>query len=107
MVISIKIFQKPEAKVALKYEKIAHWKIKICCRLVFQHIVHIFAPQLTKSLIKMAHIISTDCTACGTCIDECPVEAISQGDIYKIDPDVCTDCGTCADACPSGAISPA
>jgi ferredoxin len=45
--------------------------------------------------------------ACGTCIDECPVEAISEGDIYKIDPDVCTDCGACADVCPVEAIHPA
>ncbi|NLH23275.1 MAG: 4Fe-4S binding protein, partial [Bacteroidales bacterium] len=25
----------------------------------------------------MAHKITENCTACGTCIDECPVEAIS------------------------------
>ena len=55
----------------------------------------------------MAYKISEDCTACGTCIDECPVEAISPGDIYKIDPDVCIDCGACGDACPVGAIAPA
>ncbi|MDE6986283.1 MAG: 4Fe-4S binding protein, partial [Bacteroides acidifaciens] len=24
----------------------------------------------------MAYVISDDCIACGTCIDECPVEAI-------------------------------
>ena len=42
----------------------------------------------------MAYKIGEDCTACGTCIDECPVEAISSGDIYKIDPEVCTDCGS-------------
>ena len=48
----------------------------------------------------MAYVISDDCTACGTCIDECPVEAISEGDIYKIDPELCTDCGACADVCP-------
>lgn len=36
-----------------------------------------------------------------------PVEAISEGDIYSINPDVCTDCGTCADVCPSEAIHPA
>ena len=48
----------------------------------------------------MAYVINDDCTACGTCIDECPVEAISEGDIYKIDPDLCTDCGACADVCP-------
>ena len=51
--------------------------------------------------------ISDDCIACGTCIDECPVEAISEGDIYHINPDLCTECGTCADACPSEAIHPA
>ena len=52
----------------------------------------------------MAHFINDTCIACGTCIDECPVEAISEGDIYKIDPDTCIDCGSCADACPTGAI---
>lgn len=54
----------------------------------------------------MAYVISDDCTACGTCIDECPAEAIHEGDIYKIDPDACTDCGACADVCPVEAISP-
>ena len=54
----------------------------------------------------MAYVISDDCTACGTCIDECPVEAISEGDIYVIDPELCTDCGACADVCPVEAISP-
>ena len=53
----------------------------------------------------MAYIISDECTACGTCIDECPVEAISEGDIYVIDPELCTDCGACADVCPVEAIS--
>jgi ferredoxin len=55
----------------------------------------------------MAHKISeADCTACGTCINECPVEAISEGQTYKINPDVCTDCGACADVCPVEAIHP-
>jgi NAD-dependent dihydropyrimidine dehydrogenase PreA subunit len=62
---------------------------------------------LTKNNFKMAYIINDDCTACGTCIDECPVEAISEGDIYKINPDECTDCGACADVCPVEAIHPA
>ena len=52
----------------------------------------------------MAYKITEDCAACGTCIDECPVGAISAGDIYKNDPNMCTDCGTCANACPMGAI---
>ena len=53
----------------------------------------------------MAHKISQDCVACGTCISECPVGDISEGDIYTIDPNACIDCGTCADVCPQGAIS--
>jgi ferredoxin len=60
----------------------------------------------SQKIQAMAYKISEDCTACGTCIDECPVDAISEGDIYKIDPDVCTDCGACADVCPVEAIHP-
>lgn len=58
-----------------------------------------------KNRSVMAYVISDECIACGTCIDECPVEAISEGDIYKIDADLCTDCGSCAEVCPVDAIS--
>jgi NAD-dependent dihydropyrimidine dehydrogenase PreA subunit len=33
------------------------------------------------------------------------MEAITVDDIAKIDPDTCTDCGTCVDECPNEAIS--
>ena len=68
-----------------------------------------FAPtnSINLNIKKMAYVISDDCIACGTCIDECPVGAISEGDKYHIDPEMCADCGTCADACPTGAIHPA
>lgn len=58
-----------------------------------------------KQKIIMAYVISDDCVACGTCIDECPVSAISEGDIYSINPDECTECGSCAAVCPQEAIS--
>ncbi len=46
----------------------------------------------------MAHKITEECIACGSCIPECPVEAISEGDpIYVIDPAKCTDCGACVE----------
>ena len=37
----------------------------------------------------------------------CPVEAISEGTPFVIDPEKCTDCGACASVCPSEAISQA
>jgi NAD-dependent dihydropyrimidine dehydrogenase PreA subunit len=55
----------------------------------------------------MAYVINEDCIACGSCISECPVEAIIEGDIYQIDSVLCTDCGACADSCPTEAILPA
>lgn len=60
---------------------------------------------LTLKNVIMAYKISDECIACGTCIDECPVDAISEGDIYVIDPNLCTDCGSCAEVCPTEAIS--
>ncbi len=53
----------------------------------------------------MAYKISDSCVACGTCISECPVEAISEGAIYVIDAAKCTDCGSCASVCPVEAIA--
>lgn len=55
----------------------------------------------------MAYKINeNECTACGTCSGECPVDAIAPGDVYTIDPTTCTNCGTCADSCPVSAIAP-
>ena len=51
----------------------------------------------------MAYVITEDCLACGTCMNECPVGAISEGEIYSIGEE-CLECGACADACPVGAI---
>ncbi len=53
----------------------------------------------------MAYKITDECIQCGICVDECPTEAISEGEeAYVIDKNLCSDCGACADACPSEAI---
>lgn len=61
----------------------------------------------------MALMINDECTVCGACLDECPNEAISEGDpYYVIDPDKCTECvgffnePQCVDVCPVDAIVP-
>ncbi len=60
----------------------------------------------TQLQTTMAYVITDICVACGTCQPVCPVEAISEGDIYHIDPDKCIECGSCAEVCPTGAINP-
>jgi len=50
------------------------------------------------------YVITEECVACGTCAEECPSEAIEEGDIYVIDQDKCTECGTCFEVCPVEAI---
>lgn len=53
----------------------------------------------------MAHTINDECISCGTCVPECPVDAISEGaSKYEIDAETCLDCGACAGVCPTGAI---
>jgi ferredoxin len=54
----------------------------------------------------MSYKISDECIACGACQSECPVEAISEGDVYTIDAGRCIDCGACAGVCPVGAPKP-
>ena len=52
----------------------------------------------------MAYKISDDCVACGACAEDCPVNAISEGEgKYVIDADTCISCGSCEGVCPVGA----
>jgi ferredoxin len=48
----------------------------------------------------MAYKISDECISCDLCVDECAVQAITEGDgKYVIDPEKCIDCGACAEVC--------
>jgi ferredoxin len=54
----------------------------------------------------MAAIVDQEkCTACGTCVDGCPVQAITIKDKAVVDKENCIDCGVCVDGCPQEAIS--
>ena len=54
----------------------------------------------------MAYTITDDCISCGVCKENCPVDAITEGSPYVIDPDACIDCGACATNCPVDAPIP-
>ena len=54
------------------------------------------------------HIVNADeCSGCGSCVDECPSEAITLDEekgLAVVDQDECVECGACEEACPSQAI---
>jgi len=61
----------------------------------------------------MAYKITDECICCGTCVLECPNQAISEGDtISVIDPERCTECvgahehPQCLTSCSVGAPVP-
>lgn len=61
----------------------------------------------------MSLMITEDCIACDACREECPNDAIEEGDpIYVIDPDRCTECvghydePACVAVCPVDCIVP-
>ena len=70
------------------------------------YVIHNVNPN--KKIMEvniMAFVITDACVSCGSCADQCPVEAISEGEgKYVIDADVCVSCGSCADQCPTEAI---
>ncbi len=46
------------------------------------------------------------CTSCGTCVDHCPVSALSMvGNIPRVNPDICIACFCCQEMCPEKAIT--
>lgn len=52
----------------------------------------------------MAYRITDACTACGLCLDVCPIGAVHEGDpVYVID-DTCCDFEECVLECPEEAI---
>lgn len=53
----------------------------------------------------MPWIKTEDCVACGVCIDECPVGAITMnGQAAVINETACIRCGRCHDVCPREAV---
>ncbi len=46
------------------------------------------------------------CTGCGTCVDQCPVSALSMDDnLPQVDADTCITCFCCQEICPEKAIT--
>lgn len=62
-----------------------------------------------QEMIRSYYAASIDpdlCTACGDCIERCPMDAIAEGDgVSEMVDGRCIGCGLCVSTCPTEAIS--
>jgi len=66
------------------------------------------AKGVLVTIPKLIEVDSEKCFSCGSCVDLCPVEAISidADSLVKFDKEKClgSTCSLCVDACPARAI---
>jgi len=63
--------------------------------------------QFIESRSMLTPTVAPDlCTGCGTCIDQCPMSALSMGEEYpQVDKEACITCFCCQESCPEKAIT--
>ena len=62
-----------------------------------------FMERLTHLRPEADHSL---CTGCGTCIDECPAQALTLVEAYpEVDPERCIVCFCCQEKCPEKAMT--
>lgn len=69
--------------------------------------VRSFRFEFVHGRCSMTAIVDAEkCTACESCVEACPLEAIEiKDDVAVVDEDTCGDCGACVDVCPVEAIT--
>lgn len=54
----------------------------------------------------LVKVDAKECTGCETCIDRCPVDALSmKDDVVAVDAAMCIGCGNCTSVCPTECLT--
>lgn len=84
-----------------------------CCCNVLQGLSRFGYPNMIVTSSFIAGSDRTECQACGTCVEACPIDAIEMkpaasdegdGPWPEVDTALCMGCGVCALRCPSDAM---
>ncbi len=57
--------------------------------------------RIVERIVRKAH----SCVGCGTCLGQCPTDAIYIDEVAWIDSDKCEHCGSCIGPCPAADFS--
>jgi electron transport complex protein RnfB len=77
-----------------------------CCCPILKYAKLMPRPADMVRSYYQAKISPELCSACGLCLERCPMAAIKKGeDFYQIIDGRCIGCGLCVSACPTEAIS--
>ena len=77
-----------------------------CCCKVLTQVTKYGNPQAVTRSNYYATKDDETCTACGTCVERCQVNAIHiENDYTIIDRDRCIGCGLCVSTCPTESIT--
>jgi ferredoxin len=75
-----------------------------CCCGVLRSLKAMPRPAEQVQASFQARIDPGLCSACGACQDRCQIDAIVEGDVFKVDEQRCIGCGLCLPTCPEEAI---
>jgi ferredoxin len=76
-----------------------------CCCQVLKNLKKFPKPGEAVNSSYFAVVDEDGCTACGTCEERCPMDAITIDDIAVVALDRCIGCGVCAGSCEYDAIA--
>ena len=63
--------------------------------------------MLNSKAVLLPQADAQKCTACGTCVDQCPVGALSMDDhdLPRVAAETCITCFCCQEICPEKAMA--